>query len=139
MKFTSAFNQALNSLLSSSSSSSPMPSRQARTTTASQPSMRLTMLGLASLRVTISSSAARRTSSRSSASPGAAEMLRAMFVRCAAVVVDIDEDDDSVSWPETIEDKLMPKIDGAMTLYDITDRTSLVNVPEMLSECEYTL
>ena len=30
--------------------------------------------------------------------------------------VDIDDDDHTVSWPETIEDKMMPKIDGALDL-----------------------
>lgn len=48
--------------------------------------------------------------------------------------VDID-DDDTVSWPETIEDKFMPRIDGVLTLYDVKDQSSLENVPEMLSEC----
>ena len=48
--------------------------------------------------------------------------------------IDID-DDDTVGWPETIEDKVMPQIDGALTLYDVKDQGSLENVPEMLSEC----
>ncbi|KAK5175027.1 uncharacterized protein LTR77_000163 [Saxophila tyrrhenica] len=46
--------------------------------------------------------------------------------------VDIDEDDNTVSWPETIEDKMMPRIDGALTLYDVKDQGSLEYVPEML-------
>lgn len=46
--------------------------------------------------------------------------------------VDID-DDETVSWPETIEDKLMPQIDGAVTLYDVQDRATLEDVPKMLS------
>ena len=49
--------------------------------------------------------------------------------------IDIDDDDNTVSWPETIEDKIMPKIHGALTLYDVKDETSLESVPEMLSEC----
>ena len=48
--------------------------------------------------------------------------------------VDIDEDDDTVSWPETIQNKIMPRIDGVITLYDVRDRGSLENVPDMLSE-----
>lgn len=48
--------------------------------------------------------------------------------------IDID-DDDTVSWPETIEDKIMPHIDGALTLYDVKNEGSLENLPEMLSEC----
>ncbi len=46
--------------------------------------------------------------------------------------VDIDEDDNTVSWPETIEDKMMPRIDGALTLYDVKDQASLEHVPGML-------
>lgn len=49
--------------------------------------------------------------------------------------VDIDDDDNTVSWPETIENKMMPRIDGALTLYDIKKQGSLESVPEMLSEC----
>lgn len=46
--------------------------------------------------------------------------------------VEIDEDDGTVSWPETIEDKIMPRIDGALALYDITDEDTLKNLPVML-------
>lgn len=53
--------------------------------------------------------------------------------------VDIDNDDLTVSWPETIEDKVMPKIDGALTLYDVKDQGSLESIPEMLSECHLPL
>lgn len=49
--------------------------------------------------------------------------------------VDIDDDDETVSWPETIEDKMMPKIDGALALYSVQDRGSVENIFEMLSEC----
>jgi hypothetical protein len=49
--------------------------------------------------------------------------------------VDIDDDDNTVSWPETIEDKMMPRIDGALTLYDIKDQGSLEYVPGLLSRC----
>ena len=51
--------------------------------------------------------------------------------------VDIDDDDITINWPETIEDKMMPRIDGALVLYNIQDETSLENIPEMLSECLY--
>lgn len=47
--------------------------------------------------------------------------------------VDIDDDDETVIWPETIEDKLMPQIDGAVTLYNVQDRGTLEDVPKMLS------
>lgn len=49
--------------------------------------------------------------------------------------IDIDDDDITVNWPDTIEDKMMPRIDGALTLYDIKDEGSLEHIPEMLSEC----
>lgn len=47
--------------------------------------------------------------------------------------LDID-DEDPVTWPDTIEDKVMPRVDGALTLYNVKDRSSLENIPEMLSE-----
>ena len=50
--------------------------------------------------------------------------------------VDIDDDDNTVSWPETIENKMMPRIDGALTLYDIKDKSTLEGIPELLSECQ---
>lgn len=50
--------------------------------------------------------------------------------------VDID-DDDVVEWPETIANKMMPKIDGTLTLYNVNDKSSLEAVPEMLSESIY--
>ena len=46
--------------------------------------------------------------------------------------VDID-DDDTISWPGTIADKMMPRIDGVLTLYDVKDRGSLEDVPETLA------
>lgn len=49
--------------------------------------------------------------------------------------VDVDDEDDTIMWPETIDSKIMPKIDGALLLYSIKDRSSLEDVPEMLSEC----
>ena len=49
--------------------------------------------------------------------------------------IDVDDDDNTVNWPETIEDKIMPRIDGALVLYDVKDPASLEHVPEMLSEC----
>lgn len=47
--------------------------------------------------------------------------------------VDID-DDDTVSWPDAIEDKIMPKVDGAIALYDIQDKGSFEDIPEVLSK-----
>ena len=49
--------------------------------------------------------------------------------------VEIDDEDDTVMWPETIDSKIMPRIDGALLLYSIKDKSSLEDIPEMLSEC----
>lgn len=48
--------------------------------------------------------------------------------------VDIDEDDDTISWPETIERRMTPRVHGALTLYDVKDKSSLDHVPEVLSK-----
>lgn len=45
--------------------------------------------------------------------------------------VDID-DDDTVSWPDVVADRIMPHIDGVLTLYDVSDRSSIEDVPETL-------
>lgn len=39
----------------------------------------------------------------------------------------------TIKWPETIDDLATPRIDGAVTIYDVTDQDSLARVPEMLS------
>lgn len=49
--------------------------------------------------------------------------------------VDVDDEDDTIMWPETIDSKIMPKINGALLLYSIKDKSSLEDVREMLSEC----
>lgn len=48
--------------------------------------------------------------------------------------VEID-DDDTVTWPEVLENKMMPRVDGAIALYDVQDRTTFDEIPEVLSEC----
>jgi len=40
----------------------------------------------------------------------------------------------SIKWPETMDDLATPRIDGAVTIYDVTNQESLARVPEMLSE-----
>jgi hypothetical protein len=47
--------------------------------------------------------------------------------------VEID-DDDTVSWPDSVADRMMPHIDGVLTLYDVADRTSVEDVPETLGK-----
>ncbi|KAF2658384.1 ras GEF [Lophiostoma macrostomum CBS 122681] len=39
----------------------------------------------------------------------------------------------AIKWPETIDDLATPRIDGAITIYDVTNRDSLAPVPEMLN------
>ncbi|KAK3675063.1 hypothetical protein LTR78_004997 [Recurvomyces mirabilis] len=46
---------------------------------------------------------------------------------------DVDVDDETVTWPDAIEDLPMPKVDGAITLYDISDKETLKDVPGVLN------
>ncbi|KAF2172529.1 hypothetical protein M409DRAFT_63188 [Zasmidium cellare ATCC 36951] len=46
--------------------------------------------------------------------------------------LDID-DDETINWPDTIEDKMMPRVDGALALYDVKDKASVDELPEMLT------
>ena len=62
---------------------------------------------------------------------GGTHLVRLLEIRSE----DVEVEDDELSWPETIEGKQMPKIDGALILYNITDRSSLDDVQTMLSEC----
>ncbi|EME48582.1 hypothetical protein DOTSEDRAFT_67582 [Dothistroma septosporum NZE10] len=41
-------------------------------------------------------------------------------------------DDETINWPDTIEDKMMPRVDGALALYDVKDKASIEDLPEML-------
>lgn len=43
----------------------------------------------------------------------------------------------SIKWPETVHDMATPRIDAAVTIYDVTSQESLSKVPEMLSECTW--
>lgn len=48
---------------------------------------------------------------------------------------DLDLDDDQcICWPDLIDNQPVPIIDGAFTLYDVTNRDSLMQMPETLSE-----
>jgi len=49
------------------------------------------------------------------------------------------EEDNTISWPDTLDDVHMPQIDGVLTLYDVMDKDSLSEVPEFLSEYSYLL
>jgi GTPase SAR1 family protein len=39
----------------------------------------------------------------------------------------------SIEWPKTIQDMVVARVDGAITMYDVTNQDSLAKVPEMLS------
>ncbi|KAJ4368876.1 hypothetical protein N0V83_005958 [Neocucurbitaria cava] len=39
----------------------------------------------------------------------------------------------SIKWPETVHDMATPRIDAAVTIYDVTSQESLAKVPEMLN------
>jgi len=47
------------------------------------------------------------------------------------------EEDNCISWPDTLDDMHMPQIDGVLTLYDVMDKDSLSEVPEFLREYPY--
>jgi hypothetical protein len=48
---------------------------------------------------------------------------------------DLDLDDEKcICWPDTVGNTPVPHIDGAFTLYDVTCKDSLLQVPETLSE-----
>ncbi|KAL1305056.1 hypothetical protein AAFC00_001994 [Neodothiora populina] len=49
-------------------------------------------------------------------------------------IADVDiEDDGEVKWPNSVGDSRMPRVDGVLTLYDISDKASFQDVPETLN------
>lgn len=61
-------------------------------------------------------------------------LVRLFEVPLDEVDVDDDDDHDTITWPDTIEGKMMPHVDGAVALYDIQDKSSVEELPETLSE-----
>ena len=48
---------------------------------------------------------------------------------------ELDLDDEKcICWPDVINGTPVPAVDGAFTLYDVTNKESLVQVPETLSK-----
>lgn len=43
-------------------------------------------------------------------------------------------DQNSIKWPESLQDLPTPRIDGAVTIYDVTSEQSLARVPEILGQ-----
>ena len=46
-------------------------------------------------------------------------------------------EDDAISWPSVVGDARMPRVDGVLTLYDVGDKASFEDVPEMLSKSSF--
>ena len=42
--------------------------------------------------------------------------------------------DQQIWWPQVVEHKVMPRIDGVLVLFDVMNRNSICNVPNLLSE-----
>jgi hypothetical protein len=40
-----------------------------------------------------------------------------------------------IEWPKTVQDVAVPRVDGAITMYDVTVKESLAGIPEMMSQC----
>jgi GTPase SAR1 family protein len=62
---------------------------------------------------------------------GTSYLVRLLELPIDELVID---DDDTINWPDTIEDKRMPRVDGAVALYDVQDKASFDELPEVLSE-----
>ena len=45
---------------------------------------------------------------------------------------------DQIGWPDAIEQEVVPRIDGVLALYDVTERQSIRNIPELLGESTAT-
>jgi GTPase SAR1 family protein len=48
-------------------------------------------------------------------------------------------DRNNIKWPETVDNLATPRIDGAITVYDVTNQESLARVPEILSQYSFLL
>jgi GTPase SAR1 family protein len=70
-------------------------------------------------------------SSRKMAIDGSIYIVRLMELSFSEVSIG---ERDCINWPETIDDLATPRIDGAITLYDVTNAKSLERVPEILSQ-----
>ena len=45
-----------------------------------------------------------------------------------------NQEDEDIVWPEKLGDFVIPRIDGALALYDVTNQNSLAEVPSALSK-----
>lgn len=44
------------------------------------------------------------------------------------------KEDNAITWPSTVDGARIPRVDGVLTLYDISDKASFEDVPETLSK-----
>jgi GTPase SAR1 family protein len=49
------------------------------------------------------------------------------------------EADDVIVWPEKLGDSRVPRVDGVLSLYDVGDKASFEDVPELLSKSSLAL
>ena len=61
------------------------------------------------------------------------ELFRITLMKLQLDDLTIQKDRD-IEWPENLGTKLMPRVDGVLALYDITDRNSLSVIPQLMSE-----
>lgn len=47
---------------------------------------------------------------------------------------DVEVEDDSLIWPETVGDEVIPPVDGALVIYNVLDPSSVTPLPLLLSE-----
>lgn len=69
-------------------------------------------------------------SSRKMAVDGYAYVVRLLELACNDIEIG---EGNCVNWPEMIDDIAMPRIDGVVTIYDVTSQASLAQVPEILN------
>lgn len=43
--------------------------------------------------------------------------------------------DDRIKWPRSLEGTAVPRVDGVLVLYDVTNEESSVGIPELLRSC----
>ena len=61
-------------------------------------------------------------------------LIRVKLLEVQLNDVEISEDQ-RVEWPQRLGEQIMPRIDGALVLYDVMEQNSILQIPEALSEC----
>lgn len=70
-------------------------------------------------------------SSKEMSLEGEAFLISLFEVQLGELVITGDQ---QIRWPQVVEHKVMPRIDGALVLFDVMNRDSICNVPDLLSE-----